>query len=86
MTAVEGGEMTVTHPAMTWPPYRPNGLLTLADWEALPADTSVRTELVEGVVLVMNRPVPRHQHVLVELAVQLRAAAVGHVVCPRWSS
>jgi hypothetical protein len=54
--------MTVTHRAVTWPPYRPNGLLTLADWEALPADTSHRAELVEGVVLVMNRPVPRHQH------------------------
>jgi Uma2 family endonuclease len=74
--------MTVTRPAMTWPPYRPNGLLTLADWEALPPDTSVRAELVEGVVLVMNRPVPRHQHVLMELAVQLRAAAVGRVVLP----
>ncbi len=75
--------MTVTHRAVSWPPYRPDGLLTLADWEALPADTSVRAELVEGVVLVMNRPVPRHQHVLAALVVQLAAAApANHVVLP----
>ncbi len=38
--------MTAVNPA--WPPRPPDHLLGLAEWDALPEDTSARYELVEG--------------------------------------
>jgi Uma2 family endonuclease len=40
----------------------PNHQLTLADWEALPADEVLRLELVEGVLTVVPQPNSWHQH------------------------
>lgn len=54
----------------TWPDH----LLTLAEWDALPEDTSRRFELVEGVLLVAPRPTPRHQLVAGQLVAVLDAA------------
>jgi Uma2 family endonuclease len=53
--------------AASWPDH----LLTLAEWDALPEDSSRRYELVEGVLLVVPRPTPMHQRVMVRLAVEL---------------
>lgn len=53
--------------AASWP----NHLLTLAEWNALPEDTSRRYELVEGVLLVVPRPAPLHQRVMVRIAAEL---------------
>jgi Uma2 family endonuclease len=44
----------------------PDHLLTLAEWEAMPADTTHRLELVEGLLLVAPSPVGNHQHTMVE--------------------
>lgn len=49
----------------------PDHLLTLAEWNALSEDTSRRYELVEGVLLVIPRPAPMHQRVMVRLAAEL---------------
>ena len=43
--------------ASPWPDH----LLSLAEWDALPEDTSRHYELAEGVMFVTPRPVPRHQ-------------------------
>lgn len=51
----------------------PAGLLSLADWEALPESEFNRIELQEGVLIVSPRPKPEHQETLGELYVQLRA-------------
>ncbi|WP_433803463.1 Uma2 family endonuclease [Actinomycetospora sp. CA-084318] len=56
--------MTVTVP--------PDHLIDLAEWEALPEDTSARCELVEGVLVVSPRPAFRHQELVFELCRQLR--------------
>lgn len=40
----------------------PNHVLTLADWEALPEDNTLRVELVEGVLAVVPQPYSWHQH------------------------
>jgi Uma2 family endonuclease len=53
--------------AASWPDH----LLTLAEWEALPEDASRRYELVEGVLLVVPRPMPLHQRAMVGLAAEL---------------
>lgn len=53
--------------AVPWPDH----LLTLAEWNALPEDTSRRYELVEGVLLVVPRPAPMHQRVMVRLTAEL---------------
>lgn len=57
--------------------YRPNHLLTLEEWDALPQDTSRRFELAEGVLVVAPRPAPHHQtaagHLLSDLNRQLPA-------------
>jgi Uma2 family endonuclease len=50
----------------------PDHLLTLAEWEAMPEDTTHRLELVEGVLLVTARPVSLHQHAMVELTHSLK--------------
>lgn len=49
----------------------PDHLLTLAEWDALPEDTSRRYELVEGVLLVAPRPAPMHQRAMVRLTAEL---------------
>ncbi len=49
----------------------PDHLLTLAEWDALPADTTHRVELVEGVLLVTPRPVSLHQRAMVRLTTEL---------------
>jgi Uma2 family endonuclease len=49
----------------------PRGLLTLADWEALPEDNSAHHELQEGVLVASPRPAKPHQKALVFLAAQL---------------
>lgn len=51
----------------------PDHLLTLAEWDALPEDTSRRVELVEGVLLVAPRPTSRHQRITARLAAALDA-------------
>jgi Uma2 family endonuclease len=49
----------------------PDHLLTLAEWEAMPEDTTHRLELVEGVLLVTARPVSFHQRAMVRLTTEL---------------
>ncbi|RDI67246.1 Uma2 family endonuclease [Nocardia pseudobrasiliensis] len=49
----------------------PDHLLTLADWDGLPEDSSRRFELVEGVLGVTPRPILRHQSAGWRLAGQL---------------
>jgi Uma2 family endonuclease len=61
--------MTVANPA--WPSRPPDHLLDLAEWDALPEDTSARYELVEGVVVASPRAVPRHQQLVHLLTRQL---------------
>jgi Uma2 family endonuclease len=53
--------------AASWPDH----LLTLAEWEALPEDASRRYELVEGVLLVVPRPTPLHQLIMLRLGGEL---------------
>lgn len=59
----------------------PRDLLSLADWEALPEDTSRHFELVDGVIAVNARPTPRHQRVSRRLATVLERA-----LAPRWGA
>lgn len=49
------------------------GLLTLSDWARLPEDELVHTELREGALLVMAKPAPNHQRMMMRLATQLDA-------------
>lgn len=49
----------------------PRGLLTLADWEALPEDNSAHYELQEGVLVASPRPAEPHQRALFLLAMQI---------------
>jgi len=56
--------------AMTTAPW-PDHLLTLAEWDALPQDTSRSYELVEGVLLVVPRPAPLHQRAMWKLCHQI---------------
>jgi len=50
---------------------RPDHLLTLEEWDALPPDTFRRCELVEGVLIMVPAPAPLHQRVMVRLAADL---------------
>jgi len=52
---------------VTWPDH----LLTLAEWEAMPEDTTHLLELVEGVLIVAPRPTFVHQRVMARLATEL---------------
>ncbi|MFC5065152.1 Uma2 family endonuclease [Actinomycetospora atypica] len=61
----------------TWPGH----LLDLAEWAALPEDTSRRVELAEGVLQVAPKPIPLHQRIVVRLVNQLDAGADG-----RWAA
>jgi Uma2 family endonuclease len=49
----------------------PRGLLTLADWEALPEDNSAHYELQEGVLVASPRPAKPHQRAVYRLAMQI---------------
>lgn len=53
--------------AATWPDH----LLSLAEWDVLPEDTSHRCELVEGILLVAPRPASLHQRAMVRIAGEL---------------
>ena len=57
----------------------PDHLLDLDEWSALGENTSRRIELVEGVLVVAPRPLPRHQMVVTQLASLLDAR-----LRPRW--
>lgn len=61
----------------TWPDHP----LSLAEWDALPEDTSRRIERVEGVLLVAPRPTPRHQSIATRLAGVLESA-----LAPAWNA
>lgn len=52
---------------MPWPDH----LLSLAEWEQLPEDTSHRYELSEGVLLVVPRPLALHQRAMGRLMATL---------------
>jgi Uma2 family endonuclease len=43
---------------LSWPDH----LLTLEEWEAVPAGAAVRLEIAEGVLVMSPRPALRHQH------------------------
>lgn len=45
----------------------PHELLSLDDWESLPADESHRVECAEGVLVVIPKPLPQHQRAMVRL-------------------
>jgi Uma2 family endonuclease len=49
----------------------PRGLMTLADWEALPEDNSAHYELQEGVLVASPRPAKPHQQAMFLLAMQI---------------
>jgi Uma2 family endonuclease len=49
----------------------PDHLLTLAEWEALPEDSTRRYELMEGTLQVTPRPTPLHQLAMQELGAEL---------------
>jgi Uma2 family endonuclease len=49
----------------------PRGLLTLADWEALPEDDSAHYELQEGVLVASPMPAKPHQRAMFLLAAQI---------------
>jgi Uma2 family endonuclease len=68
--------------ALTAAPW-PDHLLTLAEWDALPEDSSRRYELVEGVLLVVPRPTPMHQLIMLRLGAELdRQLPDGLAVLP----
>jgi Uma2 family endonuclease len=62
--------------AASWPDH----LLTLAEWDALPQDTSRCYELVEGVLLVVPRPAPLHQWVMLRLCRQIEDQLTGELI------
>lgn len=73
--------MTVTAVNPAWSAVAPDHLLDLAEWDAMPEDSCARCELVEGVVVVAPRPLPRDQDVVLELGGQLRTqVSADHVV------
>ncbi|MEJ2866606.1 Uma2 family endonuclease [Actinomycetospora sp. OC33-EN08] len=59
----------------------PGHLLDLAEWDALPEDTSRQIELAEGVLQVAPKPIPIHQRVAKRLTMQFDGAAAG-----RWEA
>lgn len=68
--------MTMTaNPA--WPSRPPDHLIDLAEWDALPEDSSARYELVEGVMVAAPRPLPRHRDLVLELGGQLTEFALA---------
>jgi Uma2 family endonuclease len=53
--------------AVSWPDH----LLSLAEWDALPEDTTRRYELAEGILRVSPRPISDHQWAVSRLGYQL---------------
>ncbi|WP_336792894.1 MULTISPECIES: Uma2 family endonuclease [Gordonia] len=53
---------------------RHNELMSLEQWRALGEDTSVRSELQEGVLIVSPSPTPRYQRAIMRLGVHLHGA------------
>jgi Uma2 family endonuclease len=49
----------------------PDHLLSLTEWDTLTDDPGRRYELIEGVLIVVPRPAPLHQRVMVRLAAEL---------------
>ena len=52
---------------MAWPDH----LLSMADWDALPEDTTRRYEVAEGVMHVSPRPAAPHQRAVIQIGSQL---------------
>lgn len=61
-----------------WPQSEP---MSLAEWVALPEDTSRHFELVDGVIIVSPKPKPRHQRVVYRVAATLDGA-----LSPSWAA
>lgn len=59
-------------------PTRPDHLLSLDEWIALPESSEWRFELAEGVLVVAARPIRRHQKLIMRLGAQLDDRADGH--------
>ena len=57
-------------------PLRP---LTAAEYAGLPEDSDHDYELQDGHVIMSAKPIPDHQHAVVELCVQLRAQVPAHL-------
>lgn len=53
--------------------------MTAAEYDALPEDPDRNYELQDGFVIVSAKPVPNHQHAVLELAVQLREQLPRHL-------
>ncbi|MDL5158124.1 Uma2 family endonuclease [Actinomycetospora termitidis] len=62
---------------MTMQPTRPDHLLSLDEWIALPETSEWRFELAEGVLVVAARPIRRHQKLIMRLGAQLEERAEG---------
>ena len=60
--------------ALSWPDH----LLTLEEWDELPADEHGRSELVDGVLVVTPSAAPAHQRVIKRLSRQLDAGLEVH--------
>lgn len=58
-------------------PTRPDHLLSLDEWIALPESSEWRFELAEGVPVMAARPIARHQRLVMRLGAQLDAARGG---------
>lgn len=53
--------------SLSWPGH----LITLAEWEALPEDETLRLEVVEGMLAVSAKPMPWHQMAAVRMTYRL---------------
>jgi len=71
-TSSPGATSMSTPQTASWPDH----LLTLAEWDALPQDTSRCYELVEGVLLVVPRP-PLHQRAMWRLCSKIEDELPG---------
>ena len=60
----------------------PRGLLTLAEWAALPEDNSAHYELQEGVLVASPRPAEPHQDAMFLLAMQVHPQLPPGVEAP----
>lgn len=58
----------------------PDHLLTLAEWDDVPVESSRRLELVEGVVQVVPRPTVQHQVAMANLAAELNRQLPTHLL------
>lgn len=63
-------------------PLWPSGLVTLAQWDALPSDEGLRLECSEGVLIVNPAPRLRHQVATVRMAGVLQSQLPEWLVAP----